>query len=420
MQRTKIAEGIYYTYLSGDFKKDRISVHLLSPLNENTLTTTALVPYLLDRGTTDCPDVTLLRRRLNMLYGANLSTSTSSVDFARVGTLSIDGVESSLLPEEGDIFEQRARLLFDVLRNPVVEDDAFKQDWVDIEREKLRERILSEINEKRSYCLKLANEEFFDDERALPNNGFADRLDSIGAAQLYADYRAQLASSQIEIIHVGRGGGRLELVSDLIAALPRDIKRIKPAAPVEKLEQPRRRVVALDVEQDKLALVLTAGRLLTDREKSVFRVANSILGASPTSRLFLNVREKQSLCYYCASRPALMCGGLTIDSGIETGNDERLQQAVLAELADLQKGNITDLELEQSKLHLNNALMSVDNLPDSLAGWYFSSLLLNGGELRSPQAEIDSIASVTKQEVAALLGEFSLKASCLLTAEQEG
>ena len=107
MIRKEIAKGIFLTQAEGSYKKSRLSIYLASPLVRDTLTTTAMLPFVLERGTAKLPDMTLLKRKQNELYGANLSTNYSGYGFARIIEGHINGVDASLLKDGKDIMRDR-------------------------------------------------------------------------------------------------------------------------------------------------------------------------------------------------------------------------------------------------------------------------------------------------------------------------
>ena len=415
MEREEILKNVFYNYFEGHYKRNRLSINLRIPLQRETLTETALLPYLLERGCTEFTDITAIKRQLNMLYGATLDIHTSSMDYARILTLTIDGVDERYLSDEG-IDSARADLLLDILFHPLVVDNSFSDEWVDIEREKLKQVILSEINDKRTYCLKKAGELFYgDDVRALPQFGFTEDLDSIDGKRLYEVYLELLQTASVEILSIGCNSSTKEKLIEVFSKLSRQPRKIKDKKAVEHMDEKNMEMV-LDVEQDKYVMILSAGRLFTEYEQSVLRLANVILGSSPTSRLFMNVREKKSLCYYCASRPGYMSGALTIDSGVEYESVTELREAVLYEIEDIKRMNISDEELDAAKLLLESVLMTVDDTIESISGWYLNCIY-RIGRIMSPCDELNSIKKVTKQEISTLMGLFKVNVSVLLRGE---
>lgn len=89
------------------------------------------------------------------------------------------------------------------------------------------------------------------------------------------------------------------------------------------------------MSQSKLVLGFRTGLPQQRRARTALRVMTALLGGSTGSRLFTNVRERLGCCYYCGARVNLLTGILLIECGLEEANRERLQSAILAEIADL-------------------------------------------------------------------------------------
>jgi len=416
MLRREIANNVFFTEIEGNYKRSRLSIYMASPLSRHNLTTTAMLPFVLERGTASLPDVTLLKRRQNALYGANLSTNYYSIGLSRIIEGYIEGVDSSLVACGASISDERIKLLLDVLYDPHVVDGGFDDGWIDIEREKLREAIQSVINDKRDYCAKLLTEAFFDDERALPVDGFEDDLAGIDGKTLYRHYKDFIAGSRLEIIYAGlKQDGLEDMILDKIGRGGFDAKPIKAMTAVTKREE-QHIVNTLEVEQDKLALAFTAGRVFDKKDMMTLRVASAIFGAAPTSRLFVNVREKQSLCYYVLSQPNYKAaGGLIVESGVDRKDVERAKSSILKELNKLAKDGPTDTEMEQAKLLFANVLKGVSDSSAALTGYYFSSLM-RYNEIVSPEEELEIINGVTAEEVKKVLAEMNLNTSCRITS----
>ncbi|MEG2930790.1 MAG: insulinase family protein, partial [Ruthenibacterium sp.] len=179
--------------------------------------------------------------------------------------------------------------------------------------------------------------------------------------------------------------------------------------------EPQRCTEVLDTVQGKLCLLFTAGEPVAEKDYAALRVATALLGGTPTSRLFMNVREKRSLCYYCAASGTARNGVLCIDSGVEHANAAAAREAVLEELAALQNGPMTQQELDETKRSLVCALESVEDTLSGVEGWYFSEICRDSA--KSPRETIADINAVTAQEVGAALRRFSLSVEYLLTKE---
>lgn len=414
MIRREIAPGIFLTEIEGNYKKSKLSIYLASPLQRETVTATAMLPFLLERGTAHTPDMTLLKRRQNALYGAALRTGYSNFGFARVLEGHISGVDGSLVA--GDVSAGRLKLLLEVLFDPCAGPQGFQDDWVDIEREKLRDVIRSVINDKREYCERLLFETLYrDDERALPADGFEEDLAGIDGAGLFDVYKSLVSTSRLEIIYVGsRQPGLTEEV--LAGVTSRASGEIKPIAPIphRPVSEVRR---VMELEQTKLAMVFSPGRLLSPRERTVLRVASALLGGAPTSRLFVNVREKLGLCYSIMSMPVhRMGGGLMIECGVDHAQAERTRQAVIAELDQLGRCVPAPREMAEIRLLFENIMRGFYD-SSAVLGSYIYGTIVRYGEVMTPEQELKIMDHVTAEEITALMAEMKLDTVCTLTGE---
>ncbi len=172
-----------------------------------------------------------------------------------------------------------------------------------------------------------------------------------------------------------------------------------------------------DTTQAKLCMLFTLGRPMQPEQLAAVRLAMALYGGSVTSRLFLNVRERDHLCYYCSSSFQSFTGSMAVNSGVEHTDAARAEQAVLKELADLCDGPITDEELEDCRRGL---LAGMNGLEDTLGGietWYYMEVL-RGGPVQTPDDARRALLAVTREDVRDILKQFTLSVSCLLTREE--
>ena len=173
----------------------------------------------------------------------------------------------------------------------------------------------------------------------------------------------------------------------------------------------------MEMEQAKLCLLFTAGRPTGTEEMGVCRLAMSLFGGSATSRLFLNVREKQSLCYYCGATYSSVTGTMSVDSGIQPQNAARAEAAILKELKDLCEGPITQEELEDCRRGLLSGLGSVEDTLSGLENWYYTEICRDGA-VDSPAQARAALEAVTADQVRQGLRMFSLSVRYLLTPKE--
>lgn len=418
MHREQIAPGAHMTELeAGQFHRCRISINFIWPAARGRATAEALLFLVMERCYAGCPDMTLLSRRLSKLYGASLSVDGSIVGANRVLTVSVSGIKDCFALQNEALSAAYAEIAFGTAFAPCFVDGVIDPAAAAIEKEQLREQILSEVNEKRTYCIRQARRKFFGDApEGIERYGYLDELDALEPQQLTDAFYNMVRTAQIEVMVLGADACavRERLLQALAGVQRAPVCAVPPSAQPRVPEQ--HFAQALPTEQGKLCLLFTGGGLLAPDKVAAARVAVALLGGTPTSRLFLNVREKRSLCYYCAASYTIMTALLTIDSGVEHCNAQAAQEAILAELDALRTGPISDKELDDTKRSLKNQLAAVGDSLQAIEGWYFAGLLR--GTQESPAQAAENLSAVTAQDVREVLSGFSLSVSYVLTKEE--
>lgn len=418
MKRENLAPGVFLNTLDAQkFNRCRITIRFQYPACRETATASAVLPLVLERCCADYPDMTLLSRRLAKLYGADLSVDNSTNGANRVLTVSVTGIKDEFALEGEDLTAEYADLVFGVAFRPYLVNGRFDEEALAIERGKLRQQLQAEVNDKRLYCVRQARRRFFGDSLAgVERDGYLEEVDGVTPQLLTQVYEKMLCRASIEVTAIG---AKDETVRRLLLAALEGRKR-DWQAPLPGLFMPRRQpdhqVETMDMVQAKLCLLFTAGRCTGAQEIAASRLAMALYGGSVTSRLFLNVREKQSLCYYCSSSYTSVTGCMMVDSGVEPANARKAEAAILKELAQLCDGPITDEEMEDCRRGLLSSLESVEDSLSGLEGWYFAEIA-RGGPVSTPAQARAALEQVTKEQVRQVLRQFTLSVSYLLTPE---
>lgn len=418
MKRENLAPGVFLNTLDAQkFNRCRITIRFQYPACRETATASAVLPLVLERCCADYPDMTLLSRRLAKLYGADLSVDNSTNGANRVLTVSVTGIKDEFALEGEDLTAEYADLVFGVAFRPYLVNGRFDEEAVAIERGKLRQQLQAEVNDKRLYCVRQARRRFFGDSLAgVERDGYLEEVDGVTPQLLTQVYEEMLCKASIEVTAIG---AKDETVRRLLLAALEGRKR-EWQAPLPGLfmprQQPDHQVETMDMVQAKLCLLFTAGRCTGAQEIAASRLAMALYGGSVTSRLFLNVREKQSLCYYCSSSYTSVTGCMMVDSGVEPANAQKAEAAILKELVQLCDGPITDEEMEDCRRGLLSSLESVEDSLSGLEGWYFAEIA-RGGPVSTPAQARAALEQVTKEQVRQVLRQFTLSVSYLLTPE---
>lgn len=422
MERTLIAPGVHLLADPAEkFNRCRVSLHFAFPVKRETATAHALLPLVLERGYADCPDMTELTKKLARLYGADLTVDGRAQGANRSLCVSVTGIKDRFALAGEALTREYAKLALGVAFHPYLPGGQFDPEAVAIEKKMLQKALEDEINEKRIYCMRQAHRLFYGDSPAgIRQEGYLAEVPGLTAAQLTAVWREMLRTARIELVVLGCGEETEQVKNALLAELAA-VDRV-PAPLAEKsfvpAGAPLHRTETFDMVQAKLCMVFTQGRPTDLAEMAASRLAMALYGGSVTSRLFLNVREKMNICYYCSSSFQSFTGSMTVNSGVEPANAQKAEAAILQELDGLCSGPITEEELEDCRRGL---LAGIDGVEDTLGGietWYYLEVL-RGEPLYTPAQACALLQKVTEQDVRRVLRRFTLSVSYLLAPEKE-
>jgi len=424
-------EGVYYQqrldegvnlYLIKEpkFKTVWISLFLYRQLDENT-TKNALLPYVIKRGNQDYQDLKAIEKFLGEKYGATLS-----VDVVKKGDLQLLYFNSNVISDkytlngEG-VVSAVLSFILDLIRKPFIGDNGFKEEFFGQEKQNLRKLISARINDKIQYSLERCYEEMY---KGRPFSryryGDIEELDQITSRELADYYYKLLSETPIDIFVVGDVD-----ISDLKDVLDRglEINRQNILYPMQEQynpdrDVPREVVEAMDVNQGKLVMGFKTGVDYKSAQYVPMLVYTSILGGGTHSKLFNNVREKASLAYYSFARMEKFKGLMVIGSGIETTNYQKTVQIINQQLEEMNKGNISEYEIDGAKKALVNDILSMKDNQAQTVDFLLNRIISGHG--MTPQTLIKEIERVTVQEVREVSGKVEPVVTYFLTSTKSG
>lgn len=426
--RKAILPNVSLTCLRTDkFKTGCLSITLLTQLNREDAAKNAVLPQVLRRGTRMYPDMEKLSAALDELYGARLEPVVRKKGELQCLGFYADFVDEPYLPNSEPLLEKVIELMGEVLLNPNTRGGLLLPQYVDSERENLIERIRSVINDKTAYSLERLRELMcFGEDYAIGANGTVEMAESISYQKLTRHYRRLLAESPIEVFYCGSAElWRVErALKDVLATLPRGAVDPNLGTDIRQNaveEEPRIFGEELDVTQGKLAIGFRLGESMHDRDGypdlPVLRVFNAIYGGSLTSKLFTNVRERLSLCYFASSMLDRHKGVVFVCSGIEFSKYDEAKNEILAQLEAIRNGEITDAELEGARQYVATALKSSLDEPSSLEDFWLSQNI--DGFDYGPDYLAELCLSVTAEQVVRLAKEIECDAIYFLSGSGE-
>ncbi len=408
MNRVEVAPGAFVTEVPGDkFKRGLVQMSLVCESKRETASALAVLPHVLERRCQMIPDTMALSRRLFDLYGADLSADSYTAGAARVVSVGVSGIKNKFAMNSEDLAGEYLNLLFALGFHPLLENGVFTGEDTQIERDKQADYLKSEMNDKRSYCLRQGRRKLFGaSPLGIEGAGYLEDMPAVTPAALAAVWKDLLQTAQVEMFCCGVPAEKAAAaLQTQLAFLSRNPVALPARMAAPKAKEMEAFTEPMDTAQGKLCIMATGGGVGNVESDAVLRVANAVLGGLPTSRLFMNVREKQSLCYYCASSYAALSGVLTMDSGIEHKNADKAAEAMLAELTALQGTPPTDAEMDDAKRAIVNSFNAAKDAPDAMAGFSFVELLKGTGQTLDEAAA--AVQAVTKEQVRDALTAFS-------------
>ena len=415
MKRQSIAPNVHLTQLPNDkFKRNRLSITLIVPNERKKATMYALLPGLLERAYEDYPTLQQFSRKLNRMYAAQMMINTSVVGGNRCLRFTAQGIKNEYCLEGEDLLLEMCDVLLGVMFRPCLENGAFIEEWLQIEKYKLREEIEGEINDKRGYCVKNARRRFFGDHlNGVERLGYLEEIDDITPQQLYDCYRQLLENAVVEIFVTANDAHTVE--EKLTRAFGFRRENSTEILPVTAMPctEVKTYTEKMDTTQGKICLIYTTQRLLTEEERYHMLVASALFGGTASSRLFKNVREKQSLCYYCAAGFNGFTSSMSVDSGVEHRNTQRTIDAIQAELDALINGEITRQEIRETQLTISNSLKANYDGLHGLEAWYINEAIRNSS--MTPEMVIEKANRVTADDIRNVLKLLNLNVIYTIT-----
>ena len=396
--RKEIDGGIGITFVMDEkFKTGCLTVRFITKLGDDAAQN-ALGISVLNVTNSKCRSITEFNEKLGMLFGASAGTFVRKRGDVQILGISASWVSSRYALEGVDTDQQMIEIVRDCIFSPDAENGAFSDKPFRITKKDLLDHIGTEIDNKRNYALMKAAETAFCGEPAgSACYGTKEAAEKITASSAFEAYRKILETARVEIFF-SLPYDRPDAIQPVIDGFtqmsrrPQDIdfRKISPAK--ETLSEVRE---DMEMQQSKMVMVFKSG----SEDVFAMKMMSIILGESPVSRLFVNVREKMGLCYYCVSRFVSSKNTLMVDCGVSEKDTEKAKEAIAAQIEDISSGNISDEDIERAIALLETSVESLGDSQSSYSGWYFESFC--DGYSPEPEEYLANFRSVTKERIAA-------------------
>ena len=375
-RKIKIAQGIELTAITTDkFKSELLTLSVSLPLTKKNIAYNMLLTSTLKRGTESYPSLTALNRRLDELYSSSLDIKSSRLGKNLTLTVLSDMLDSRYIPDNTDVLGGVLYIMAEVLSKPNFSDGLFPYSVVEQEKKFLIESLDSIVNNTRSYAATRLSEQMFRNDPQFPTiEELKEIVSSITDRSLTEFFISIKSFSPLSVFYVGNASCE-SLTKEITARFSQWTAKENTAVCFpypEPICEFSSLTEKMPVSQGKLSIGFKTNVCISENDDRQYAaiVLNEIFGGSASSKLFMNVREKMSLCYYCSSSYDRYTGVLTVSSGIENKNRDIAERAILSELENIKKGNISNTELDSAKKSLLNGYRQIEDNPYDLQSYF--------------------------------------------------
>jgi len=422
VRRCEISPGISLTCIKTEmFKTGCLTINFLTPLSRENASASALLPRVLRRGSRALQNMEQISAALDELYGARVEPLVRKKGEIHCIGFYADFIDDRYLPGEQRLLEKTAEVLGDLLVSPYMPDGLLHAEYVESEKANLIDDIHAAINDKRGYAIdRLLDEMCPDEPYGVSRLGSEQSASAITPQSLTEHYNKIISDSKVEVYYCGSEEPE-RVIEALRPALSKLAARGVAKVPQTKIVlnpiagSPKRFTEKLDVSQGKLTIGFRLGSAMENPDYPALIVFNSIFGGSVTSKLFLNVREKLSLCYYASSMLDKHKGIMLVASGVEFDKFETAYDEILHQLGEIKKGEISEWEFTSAKRFVVTSIKSALDRLGGLEELYFDSSI--AAVPYDPVEICDLVEQVTLERIVATASGIEPELVYFLTGE---
>ncbi|MGN1115828.1 MAG: EF-P 5-aminopentanol modification-associated protein YfmF [Candidatus Ornithomonoglobus sp.] len=422
MQSVKINNNLSVNVISmTKLKTTSVGVYIHRPLCESDASYNALLPLVLKSGNKLCPDREAVAKYLENLYGASMGATTLKRGEDHIIYFDAETISDRYAPEGEPLVADLLRLVLSSIFEPAEENGAFNERIVEQEKVNAIDKLDAFVNDKRSYASSRCQQETArGTDFAILRYGTKEGLSEITAKSLYDYYKSIITASVIDVYICGDADAEAaaEVVREYTdrfsftdAEIPKTEIISRAAGDIHNVTE------EMDVAQGKIAIGFLTNVKPSDSDYDALIVFNSVFGAGAHSKLFNNVREKLSLCYYASSQIERAKGIITVNAGIEFQNFGKAYDEILVQLDEIRKGNISDAEFNASVSALVNMYNSYYD--DQRAMATFSLVEKINGTNRTVEECIEGVKAVTVDQTAAVAKKLQLDTVYFLKGKEK-
>ncbi len=410
------------TLKTNRFKTNLLTINVITPLKEETASRFSLLTDVLTAACEKYPSLVELGKRMADLYSASVNAFVQKKGEKQIVVFELSLINNEYAYDGSDLFDEGTKLLSEVMLRPYLKDGKFDTEIVDREKKNLIDSMKEKINNKASFANDRCGEIMCEGEPfSLDVNGTISAVENTTVDSLMDAYKELFSKYPIEIFYAGSMSHQdVKNYINKNISLPEGERNVTSETVIKDAGELKEVEESFDVSQGKLILGFrTIFVPKTDEELLDIQLFCDIFGSSPTSKLFMNVREKLSLCYYCRPIYTALKGVMLVSSGIETSNFEKAKTAILTELDAMKNGDISDEEMENGKRSVINSFKMVTDNLGGIISWGSVRRLYTDGRIATPEEFAEKVDSITKERIVAVANRLKLDTVYLLKGEAE-
>ena len=378
----EIKKGIKFHKIYTDkFKTNLIAVFLTTKLTRENVTKNALISTILRRGSKNMNTQEEISKQMEEMYGAGFDCGLDKTGDNQVLKFYIENINDQFIPQHNEnMLKSAIEKLLEIVFNPYIEDGEFKKEYVEQEKNNIKQKIEGKIDNKARYALNRCIEEMYKDEPfGLFKFGYIEDLEGIDGKNLYEYYQDLIKNCKIDIFVSGIVPDNIEQLieeNENVSKLQeRQADYVIPVITKKETNQKENVVTeSMEVTQGKLVLGLDIN-LENEEQKYDALLYNSILGGTANSKMFQNVREKAHLAYVASSSYSRQKSNIFINCGIEIANYEKALEIVKKQIEDMKNGDFTEEDIQNAKKGIISTIDLIDDEQDTAVTYYFGQEL---------------------------------------------
>ena len=398
----EIKKGIkLHEIQTNKFKTNLIAVFLTMPITRENVTKNALISAVLRRGSKNMPTLAQISKEMEEMYGASFDCGIDKTGDNHVLKFYIETINDNFIPQKDENMLKKAiEKILEIIFNPLVENNAFKKEYINQEKENIKRIINGKTDNKARYAFDRCLEEMYKDKPyGLYKYGYIEDLEKITAENLYEYYKKVISECKIDIFVSGNIDEVTQTVEEnenIQKLQERDSQYIVNTIETKDEIQEKEIIDEMDVTQGKIVIGLDLH--LNDEKKMYDTVVyNAILGGTANSKMFQEVREKESLAYTAGSNYIRYKSNIFIKCGIEIKNYQKAIEIIKKQLEDMKNGVFTDEDIENAKKGIISIIRSIDDEQDTQITYYFGHEITH---IDTTEEEyIERINKVTKEDI---------------------